>query len=409
MTSIRTQHIGTTTVIQIEGRMDSTARDLMLKALDSALAAPDQQIVIDLAGVSYISTSGLKMLRRLFESHGSVRIARPSNRVRDVLLMTGLDETYQIFDTPLQALHAAQPVVNAHTHLDQGWLEDIRPGVAGSDFFDWLYGKVSGRTAALGGLRDKVTRSAVERGLQALIDAGTTTVGDISRHGASIEPLMDSGLRGVIYIEMLAYTPESAQARWHDVRAMIDHWRPKEQNGMRIGLSPHAPYTVHPSIWPQIVAYAEQEALPMCVHVAESAQEYEAFTQGTGPLIARWHDKGADFEPPMMSPVAYLDSLGVLALRPLLVHCVQVDDDDVRRIKASGAAVVHCPRSNLRLRCGRMPLEKFLAADVPVYLGTDGLASSPSLNVLDELEYAVALHYGHVPPDQIAALVHRAL
>jgi 5-methylthioadenosine/S-adenosylhomocysteine deaminase len=85
---------------------------------------------------------------------------------------------------------------------------------------------------------------------------------------------------------------------------------------------------------------------------------------------------------------------------------VQVDTDDVKRIKASGSRVVHCPRSNLRLRCGRMPLEKFLAADVPVYLGTDSLGSSPSLNILDEMEVAVALHHGQVEAHEVERLVY---
>lgn len=409
MTSIRTQHLGTITILAVEGRMDSTARDLLLTTLDSALADPDQQIVLDLAEVTYISTSGLKMLRRLKDVRGSVHIARMSDRVRDVLLITGLDMAYALYDTPIEAFHAAQPVVNAHTHLEQGWLSDIRPSVSGADFTGWLFGKVSGRAAALGSQREKVTRAAAERGIEALIQAGTTMIGDISLNGVSIEPLLESGLRGVVYVEVLGYTPDSALARWQAAQALIDKWRPKERNGLRIGLAPHTPYTLHPSLWPQMIEFARREALPVCIHAAESPAEHEAFTRGTGPVVERWRERGMAFTPPMKSPIAYLDEIGALALQPLLVHCVQVDDDDVRRIQASGAAVAHCPRSNLRLRCGRMPLEKFLAAGVRVYLGTDGLGSSPTLNVLDELEVAVALHHGHVPAEQLTGLIHQTL
>ena len=83
----------------------------------------------------------------------------------------------------------------------------------------------------------------------------------------------------------------------------------------------------------------------------------------------------------------------------------EVDDNDIKLIKESGSAVVHCPRSNLRLRCGRMPLEKFLEQDVPVLMGTDSLASSPSLNVFDEVEVAVGLHHGRVDPKDIKELL----
>jgi cytosine/adenosine deaminase-related metal-dependent hydrolase len=88
---------------------------------------------------------------------------------------------------------------------------------------------------------------------------------------------------------------------------------------------------------------------------------------------------------------------------------VQVDAADIARIAASGASVVHCPRSNLRLRCGRMPLEAFLAAGVRVLLGTDSLGSSPSLDVRDEAGFAVALHHDHVSPERILALLHQPL
>jgi cytosine/adenosine deaminase-related metal-dependent hydrolase len=95
---------------------------------------------------------------------------------------------------------------------------------------------------------------------------------------------------------------------------------------------------------------------------------------------------------PRLRPVPYLASLGVLAARPLLVHAVQVTDEDIRLIAESGCAVVHCPRTNSNLACGRMPLAKYLAADVPVYLGTDGLASSPDLDVRAERGFAAQLH-----------------
>jgi len=91
------------------------------------------------------------------------------------------------------------------------------------------------------------------------------------------------------------------------------------------------------------------------------------------------------------------------------VHTIHVAQEDVLRIAANDCSVVHCPRSNLRLQCGRMPLEAFLAAGVPVYLGTDSRASCPSLDIRDELEVAVALHHGKVSPEAIEAMLRRPL
>lgn len=176
---------------------------------------------------------------------------------------------------------------------------------------------------------------------------------------------------------------------------------------MYIGLTIHTPYTTHPLLWQKSLDYARAENLPLCIHIAESPAEYEFMTSGTGDIAERHRILEADFPSPMTTPIRYLEDLGALDLKPLLVHAVQVDDDDIRRIKASGSSVVHCPRSNLLLRCGRMPLEKYLAQEVPVYMGTDSLGSSPSLNIFDEVETAIALHYDRVPPETIEKLLYQ--
>ncbi len=143
----------------------------------------------------------------------------------------------------------------------------------------------------------------------------------------------------------------------------------------------------------------------LCIHAAESPEEADYMLRGTGALADYETKLEADFSSPMRSTIRYLDDMGALELKPLLVHAIQVDDDDIRRIKAGGARVVHCPRSNVRLRCGRMPLEKYLNQGVPVYIGTDSLGSSPSLDIFDEVEFAVPLHYGKVAPEIIEKLV----
>lgn len=100
--------------------------------------------------------------------------------------------------------------------------------------------------------------------------------------------------------------------------------------------------------------------------------------------------------------------LGVLAARPLLVHAVHVTKDDIKLIAKSGCALVHCPRSNTLLSCGRMPFEDYLAAGVPVYLGTDSRASSPDLDVRAEAKFAQRLHASLVEPEEIAQLIHQS-
>lgn len=298
-------------------------------------------------------------------------------------------------------------ITNAHTHLELGWLAEICPNENGMDFLPWLQ-KLTDRWRQMAGCyAQTIYHKSVTEGIQAMIDAGTTHVGDISATGASIGPLLESGLQGVVYVEVVGMQSERVDRILNGARYLIDEWRPQERNGMRIGLTIHTPYTVHPALFKKALAYVRAENLPLSIHIAESAGEFEYLTQDTGPMAEYRDMMGTTFNVPHKTPIQYLEDLGALELKPQLVHAVHVTSDDLDRIKASGSTVVHCPRSNQRLRCGRMPLEKYLERDIPVYLGTDGLCSSPSLNVHEEADAAIALHAGHVAPEAIQALVNR--
>jgi cytosine/adenosine deaminase-related metal-dependent hydrolase len=298
-------------------------------------------------------------------------------------------------------------ITNAHTHLELGWLADMCPDENGADFFPWLQRLTERWRQMAGCYAQAIYHKAVLDGIAALVNAGTTHVGDISATGASIGPLLESGLQGVVYVEVVGIQGERADRVLNAARYLIEEWRSKERNGMRLGLTIHTPYTVHPTLWKKGLEYARAEGLPLCIHVAESQAEYDYLLHDTGMMAENRDQMGYTFSVPHKTPVQYLEDIGALDLKPLLVHAVHVTDDDLRRIQASGSTVAHCPRSNARLRCGRMPLEKYLEHSIPVLLGTDSLASSPSLNIHDEVDAAVALHAGKVAPETVRALLEQ--
>jgi len=409
MLDINIYRLGQLTLVEARGRIDGINAGQFLQTLSDEHARGRTRIVLDMAGVNFLSGAGIKALRKFYDQAGALRIARPSEEVREVFQIIGLDTVYGLYPSRVGAIQAVTSITNAHTHLELGWAADHRPGVEGKPFVPW----VKGLTQAIWQMRGGDWQTAFERsareGIQKLLDAGTTAVGEISSLGASIGPLLESGLQGVAYVEVSGSDPARAEERFNWGRGVIEAWRPKERNGMRVGLGIHATYSVHPDLWKKLLDYARKEALPVSIHIAESPAEHEYLTRGTGAFADGFYeDLGLPRMPvPGKTPVAYLEDLGALELKPLLAHAIQVSDADIQKIKASGAQVVHCPRSNLRLQCGRMPLEKYLEQGVPVYLGTDSLSSSPSLNVFDELEVATALHYGKVQPEAIERLVHQ--
>jgi cytosine/adenosine deaminase-related metal-dependent hydrolase len=96
--------------------------------------------------------------------------------------------------------------------------------------------------------------------------------------------------------------------------------------------------------------------------------------------------------PTARSSFELLHRIGILSPAFLAVHAVHVDKQDIALIRRSGAGIAHCPRSNHEIGVGTMHLDKFLGAHIPVGLGTDSLASSPSLNLWDEMRYAYQVH-----------------
>ena len=251
------------------------------------------------------------------------------------------------------------------------------------------------------------TQQAVEAGINQLIAAGTTHIGDISNTGYSIEPLLASGLSGIVYIEVIGLERQQSRERFAWARALLQKHRALERNGMRIGLTPHAPYSLHPDTLREVAAFCTKEDVPLCIHVAESPFENEALVTGQGSIYDMPRRMGGKIlmAVPGLRAIPYLDSLGVLAAKPLLVHMVDVNETELDIVADSQAKIAHCPRSNQLLQCGRMPLAQVLAKGIPVAFGTDSLSSSPSLNVREEAATAVSLHHPLVSPQQIEELL----
>lgn len=282
--------------------------------------------------------------------------------------------------------------VNAHTHLELGALYEKIP--EGLEFSEWIIELVRLKR----NLNERDIQEAIESAIAFLYEIGTMAIGDISSTGQSVEPLLESGLAGIVYYEVLGMDSAAARERLLQAQHHIDRWRRKEGR-MRVGLSIHAPYSSAPELFTTAAEWCIAEGVPLGIHIAESPAEVAFLLSGTGPFLTLNQRFYADFcwQPPGCSPIQYLERLGVLEARPLLFHGVQVGDEDLQLLARHGCAVVHCPRSNSRLLVGRMPLERYLEHGIVVALGTDSLASSPSLDVRDEVAAALLLHGANVP------------
>jgi cytosine/adenosine deaminase-related metal-dependent hydrolase len=158
-----------------------------------------------------------------------------------------------------------------------------------------------------------------------------------------------------------------------------------------LGVSPHAPYTVSAPLLKLITEFALNEKLALMMHAAESSAESEFMLDGRGPFAEGLAGRGIAWRAPGVSTIQYLNALGVLRARPLLAHCISVDEADIETIKEVDARVAHCPKSNAKFGHGRAPLSGFLKRNLKVGLGSDSVASNNTCDLLEEARFAVLM------------------
>jgi len=277
-------------------------------------------------------------------------------------------------------------LINTHTHLEltalRGYLENEE-----SDFFAWLRKLTLARLERM--TPDDIRVSATWGACEA-VRAGITCVGDASDSAMmSMLALREVGLRGVVFQESFGPDLRLVADNFAKLKRKVAELREVESDLVRVGVSPHAPYTVCRPQLELIADFAIAERLPLMMHAAESQAEELFLRDGTGLFAEGLAKRGIEWVPPRMSTIQYLKQAGILDTQPLLAHCIRVDDQDIETLKERGAKVAHCPKSNAKLGHGRAPFSKFIEAGVEVGLGSDSVASNNTCDILEEARFAL--------------------
>jgi len=279
-------------------------------------------------------------------------------------------------------------LVNAHTHLE---LSHLSGKVSGGDGLPgWIGRFLPARAAA------PEDPPLVERAVAALRASGVAAVGEVTNTLAALPALSRAGMAGRLYLEIFGLSAGRIGAARQAALALLDA-SPEPAPGLEVVLSPHAVYSTRPAVVAELLA-----AGPASIHLAEDPAERAFVASGSGPFAPLLGALGAEGDRPRgRSPMACV--AGALHAGNLAVHVVDLDDEDVEVLRSSGATAVLCPRSNLHIG-GRLPdLPRLLAAGVRLAVGTDSLASCPSLAPLGELA-ALARGFPAVPAARLLPL-----
>ncbi len=277
-------------------------------------------------------------------------------------------------------------LVNTHTHLEltsmRGFLEDCR-------FTVWIDKLRRSRNEVMD---QNALLDSARFGLVEGLEAGITTYSDTCSSGVAMQAMREANVRGIMYQEVFGPDPSHAEDAMLDLEQRVEVLRSKQTDLVSLGVSPHAPYTVSDPLYDAAAQFANSRKLPLAMHIAESQGEFDLVTKGAGDFAEGWKRRGIEVTPRARSPIALLEERGALERGPLLIHCVRVDEDDMKIMARRNCSVAHCPASNAKFGHGIAPLLPLIAAGIRVGIGSDSVASNNRMDILDEARLSVLIH-----------------
>jgi 5-methylthioadenosine/S-adenosylhomocysteine deaminase len=262
-------------------------------------------------------------------------------------------------------------LVNTHTHAAMVLMRGLADDLALMEWLQQYIFPAEAKAVSPAFVRTGTRLAALE-----MIRSGTTTFADMYYFEEEVaKAASEAGLRGVLGQTIIRFpvadakTPEEGLAR---TERFVAEW--KTHPLITPAVAPHALYTLSAETLKASRALADRHGVPLLIHLAETRAEVDAALQ-----LAQ------------ATPTQYLQSVGVWGPRTLAAHGVWVSPGDMKLLVAAGVAVSHNPESNMKLASGTAPVPDYLAAGVPVGLGTDGAASNNDLDMFEAMRFAALL------------------
>ena len=309
--------------------------------------------------------------------------------ILDILPTAAAMQGYQAEETVDLPTHALIPgLINAHTHaamcLFRGLADDL-------PLMDWLQHHIWPAEARW--VNTEFVRDGSRLAMAEMLKSGTTCFNDMYFFPEETALVARAaGMRAVLGLIMLDFpTAYALGPADYLEKGLALHDAVRNNELITTSFAPHAPYTVSDGPLEQIRTLNNELNLPVTMHVHETAHEVEDAVAKNG-----------------QRPLQRLENLDLVNPNLVAVHMTQLTAAEIAMLAQSGAHVVHCPESNLKLASGFCPVAALLQAGVNVALGTDGAASNNDLDLLGEMRTAALLAKA-VQGDATAVNAHQAL
>jgi 5-methylthioadenosine/S-adenosylhomocysteine deaminase len=262
-------------------------------------------------------------------------------------------------------------LINGHAHaamsLFRGLADDL-------SLNDWLH-KYIFPAEARNVTEDFVTWGT-RLGILEMLRGGITTYADMYYFEDAVARVTkEAGMRGVLgetIIDFPAPDNKTTAEAFAYTQKYLDHW--KGDPLIHAAVAPHSIYTCSEKTLEQAAALARRNGAPILIHIAEAPFEAEESRAKHG-----------------LTPVGYLERIGVLGPDVVGAHCIWVDAGDIATLAHFGVGCIHNPSSNMKTGSGVMPVVEMLAAGEPVGLASDGAASNNNQDLFEEMDLAAKL------------------
>jgi 5-methylthioadenosine/S-adenosylhomocysteine deaminase len=261
-------------------------------------------------------------------------------------------------------------LINSHTHaymtIFRNYADDLL-------FDDWLFGKILP-------VEDRLEAADAywcdQLANLEMIRSGTTCFLDMHIFkNQCARSVTDSGMRAVLSRGLVGEDAAAGQSRLAEALEDVEFAAGNDR--LTFLLAPHAIYTCGEAFLRHLVEVATEKNMGFHIHVSETQGEFDNCMTQHG-----------------MTPVAYLNSLGLFDRPTVAAHCVYLTDEDIALLAEKGVSVATNPVSNMKLANGFAPVPKLLHGGVNVAVGTDGTASNNRLNMFAELATLSYIHKG---------------
>jgi 5-methylthioadenosine/S-adenosylhomocysteine deaminase len=284
-------------------------------------------------------------------------------------------ERYQTNVIEQKPHHALIPgFVNAHTHAAMTLLRGLADDLP---LMDWLQNHIWPTEQRW--VSESFVRDGSELAIAEMLLSGTTCFNDMYFFPEiTAQKVEDTGIRahlGLIVIDFPTIWAENADTYISKGLAVQEQWR--HHPLLSFAFAPHAPYTISDAPLEKLLSFADELNLNIHMHVHETRFEVEQALQADA-----------------RTPLQRLQRMGLLTSEFIAVHMTQLDAAAIAEYAKTGAHIVHCPESNLKLASGFCPVAACLDAGINVALGTDGAASNNDLDMLGEMRTAALLAKG---------------